>query len=118
MFTFSIILETNVILIINKQQLLGSIVNEFILIFLRNKIQLNRIGSFFWPYLKSKPLTFVTSKQCDQKKSPIVYKSCPKMNSVEKRWILTPLQKWPKNVGDLGKLLLTKALKSCPKYNK
>ena len=28
---------------------------------------------------------------------------------------LTPFQKLPKNVGDLGKLLLPKALKSCPK---
>ena len=31
--------------------------------------------------------------QCDQKKSPNVYKSCLKMISVEKWSILTPLQK-------------------------
>ena len=32
--------------------------------------------------------------------------------------MLTPLQKLPKNVGDLGKLIVgLKALKSCPKSN-
>ena len=36
------------------------------------------------------------------------------MNS-EKLKILTPIQKLPKNVGDLGKLIV---LKSCPKSNK
>ena len=40
------------------------------------------------------------------------------MISLEKLKILTPLQKLPKNVGDLGKLIVTKALKSCPKSNK
>ena len=33
--------------------------------------------------------------QCDQKKSPNVYKSCPKMISLEKLKILIPLQKLP-----------------------
>ena len=37
-----------------------------------------------------------------RKKSPNVSKSCPKMISLEKWWILTSLQKLPKNVGDLG----------------
>ena len=37
-----------------------------------------------------------------RKKLPNVYKSCPKMISLEKWKILTPLQKLPKNVGDLG----------------
>ena len=37
------------------------------------------------------------------KKSPNVYKSRPKMISLEKLMILTPLHKLPKNVGDLGK---------------
>ena len=41
-------------------------------------------------------------EQCDKKRSPNVYKSCPKMISIEKWWIFTPLQKLPKNVGDLG----------------
>ena len=40
------------------------------------------------------------------------------MISLEKLQILTPLQKLPKNVGDLGKLILPEALKSCPKSNK
>ena len=39
-----------------------------------------------------------TWQQCDQKKSPNVYKSCPKMISLEKWYILTPTQKLPKNV--------------------
>ena len=53
--------------------------------------------------------------QCDQKKSPSVYKSCPKMISLEKGYILTPLQKLPKNVGDLGKLIFAKGFKKLPK---
>ena len=32
--------------------------------------------------------------------------------------ILTPLQKLPKNGGDLGKLIAAKGFKSCPKSNK
>ena len=48
-------------------------------------------------------------RQCDQKKSPNVDKSCPKMIS---------LGKLLKNVGDLGKRMLPKALKSGPKSNK
>ena len=36
-------------------------------------------------------------------KLPNVYKSCPKMISLEKFKILTPLQKLAKNVGDLDK---------------
>ena len=38
------------------------------------------------------------AKQCDQKKSPNVYKSCPRMIFLEKLKILTPSQKLPKNV--------------------
>ena len=38
------------------------------------------------------------------KKLPNVYKSCQRMISLEKCKILTPLQKLPKNLGDLGKL--------------
>ena len=40
------------------------------------------------------------------------------MISLEKLKILTPLRKLPKNVRDLGKLIVAKALKSCPKSNK
>ena len=40
------------------------------------------------------------------------------MISREKLKILTPLQKMPKNVGDLGKLTVSMALTSCQKSNK
>ena len=40
------------------------------------------------------------------------------MITLEKCYIWTPLQKLPKNVANLGKLIVAKALKSCPKYNK
>ena len=50
-----------------------------------------------------------------RKKSPSVYKSCPKMISLEKWTILTPLQKLPKNVGNLGKLIVTKSFQKLPK---
>ena len=33
---------------------------------------------------------------------------------MEKLKILTPLQKLPKNVGDLGKLIVAKGFESCP----
>ena len=46
---------------------------------------------------------------------PNVYKSCPKMTSLEKLKILTPLQKLPKNVGDLGKLIAAKGFEKLPK---
>ena len=51
-------------------------------------------------------LIFVPRNQCDQKKSPNVYKSCLNMISLEKCMILAPLLKLPK------------ALKSGPKCNK
>ena len=34
------------------------------------------------------------------------------MISLEKLKILTPVQKWPKNVGDLGKLIAAKVAQS------
>ena len=40
------------------------------------------------------------------------------MISLEKLRILTPLRKLPKNVRDLGKLIVAKGLKSCPKCKK
>ena len=43
--------------------------------------------------------TSVTSK-----KSPNIYKSCPKLISLEKWKILTPFQKLPKNVGRFGQI--------------
>ena len=56
--------------------------------------------------------------QCDQKKSPNVNKSCPKIISVEKMKILTSFQKLPKNVRDLGKLIVAKGFKKLPKVQK
>ena len=53
-----------------------------------------------------------------RKKSPNVYKSCPKIISLENLKILTPLQKLPKNVGDLGKSIVAKAFKKLPKVQK
>ena len=38
-------------------------------------------------------------------------KKMPKMTSLENWKILTPLQKLPKNVGDLGKLIVAKDFK-------
>ena len=46
--------------------------------------------------------------QVTSKKLPNVYKSCPKMISLVKLKILTPLQKLPKNVRDLSKLIVAK----------
>ena len=54
-----------------------------------------------------------------RRKSPNVYKSCPKIISLEKLKILTPLQNLPNNVRDLGKYIIAKEFeKSCPKSNK
>ena len=50
-----------------------------------------------------------------RKKSPNVYESCPKIISLEKWSILTPLQKMPKNVGDLDRLIVAKGFKKLPK---
>ena len=58
---------------------------------------------------------FMGQHQCDQKKLPNFYKICPKMISLEKLKILTSLQKLPKNVGDLGKLIVAKCFKKLPK---
>ena len=46
-----------------------------------------------------------------RRKSPNVYKSCPKIISLEKWKILTPLQNLPRNEGDLGKLIAAKGFK-------
>ena len=49
------------------------------------------------------------------KKSPNVFKSCPKMISLEKLKILTHVQKLPKNVRDLGKLIVAEGFEKLPK---
>ena len=40
------------------------------------------------------------------------------MISLEKRIILAPLLKWPKNVGDLGEFIVAKGFKKLPKVQK
>ena len=50
-----------------------------------------------------------------RKKLPNVYKICPKMISIENWMILTSLQKLPKNVRDLDKLIVAKGFKKLPK---
>ena len=64
------------------------------------------------------PFTTVVTEQCDQKKSPNFYKICLKVISQEKINILTPLQKLPKNVDDLGKLIVARSFKKLPKVQK
>ena len=50
------------------------------------------------------------------KKLPSIYKSCPKMVSLEKLNMLTTLQKLPKNVGDLCKLIVVTGFENLPKF--
>ena len=40
------------------------------------------------------------------------------MTSLEKWWILTPLQKLPKNGGDLDRLIVAKGFKKLPNVQK
>ena len=49
------------------------------------------------------------------KKSPNVYKSCPKVILQEKTKILTTLQKLHKKVRYLGKLIVAKGFEKLPK---
>ena len=58
--------------------------------------------------------TFLVSDSVTRKKSPNVYESLPKMISLEKLKIFTTLPKLAKNVGDLGKLIVSKGFKKLP----
>ena len=49
------------------------------------------------------------------KKLPNVYKSCLKMISIEKLKIFPSLQKLPKNLVDLGKLIVATDFEKLPK---
>ena len=49
---------------------------------------------------------------------PNVHKSCPNMISLEKWRILTPLQKLPNNVGNLGKIIVAIGFEWLPKVQK
>ena len=61
------------------------------------------------------PASSTSSASVTSKKSPNVCKSRPKMISLEKLEILTPLQKLPKNVWDLGKFIVAKGSENLPK---
>ena len=61
-------------------------------------------------HIKNWPVITVTSK-----KSPNVYKSCPKLIALEQGKIMTPLQKLQKNVGDLGKRIFATGFEKLPK---
>ena len=50
-----------------------------------------------------------------RKNSPNVYKNCPKMMTLEKWKNWTPLQKMPKNVVDMDKVIVAKCFKNLPK---
>ena len=64
---------------------------------------------------KTSKISSLISTSVTSKKSPNVYKSCTKVILLEKLKILTPLQKLPKNVGDLGKLIVAKGFEKLPK---
>ena len=49
------------------------------------------------------------------KKSPNVYKTCPKIISLAKWKISTTWHKLPKNVGDLGKIIVATGFEKLPK---
>ena len=49
---------------------------------------------------------------------PNFHKSCPNMISLEKWRILTPLQKLPNNVGNLGKIIVAIGFEWLPKVQK
>ena len=56
-----------------------------------------------------------TYHQCDQKKIAKCLQIYPSMISLAKWKISTCLQKLPKNVGDLNKLIVAKGFKNSPK---
>ena len=60
-------------------------------------------------------LRFYITISVTSKKSPNGYKSRPKIIPLEKLMILTTLQKLPKNVGVLGKLIFATGFEKLPK---
>ena len=60
------------------------------------------VAAYFVTRLR--PLRMAVKVQCDQKKSPNVYKSSLKMISLEKMIDFNTFTKLPKNEGDLGKI--------------
>ena len=68
--------------------------------------------------IQNQKLLTVVLLSVTRKKSPNFYKICRKMISLEKLKILISLQKLPKNVGDLDKLIVAKCFKQLLKSNK
>ena len=85
---------------------------------LQKKYTTDRQSSSLWYQQENTHRRGSITVSVTRKKSPNVYKTCPKMISLEKWKISTSLQNLPKNVDDLCKLILPKALKRCPKSNK
>ena len=56
-----------------------------------------------------------TYNQCDPKKITKCLEKLPKSDFTRKMKDLTPSQKLPKNVGDLGKLIVAKGFEKLPK---
>ena len=54
-------------------------------------------------------------EQCDQKKSPNVYKKLPKNDFTRKMINFDTVTKLPKDVGDLDKIIVAKGFKNLPK---
>ena len=90
----------------------SSVVDQFFLLLLK----INIVFTLMWRF-RTNFLNFHNFGDCSEtsKKSSNVDKSCPKMISLEKLKNLTPLQKLPKNVGDLDKLIVSKGFKKLPK---
>ena len=75
----------------------------------------NKLKDSNYPVLPRTLDVCSTRSSVTSKKLPNVYKSCQKIISIEKLKILTPLQKLPKNVGDLGELIVATGFEKLPK---
>ena len=70
------------------------------------------------PMYKCNIFIIILLHSVTRQKSPNIYNSSPKMISLEKWMILTPLQKLPNNVADLGKIIVATGFKWSPKLKK
>ena len=73
-----------------------------------------------WCYFVRSPFHsfwFFGPGQCDQIKIAKVYKMFPKLISIDK-WFFGTFTKLPKNVGDLGKIIVAKGFEWLPKGKK
>ena len=70
-----------------------------------------------WLWEKTGDQEFDTRYWFTLSSSKVVLKKKPGSVTRKKSPILTPIQKLPKNVGDLGKLIVAKDFKKLPKVN-